>query len=421
MGRPYTSDEIERLRQYNAQGLSPRQIVNLMTTHSYPSIRNKLSALGLKAHFPETRPLMQMPPVDGESKINDRQESMISLLKKRKHTIIELADSFNVGPRTIKEDIVYLQNNGYVVNAKDDTVTLKPEEIPIHKINVDKFFGGKPEKVYLLRDGKKVEIEGFNFKFGAIADTHIGSKYERLDVLNALYDIFEREGVKVVLHGGNYIDGEFRFNKHETITHGFDEMIDYFLKNYPRRKGIKTFFISGDDHEGWWTQDKGIDPGKVIEERQKRYGRDDLVYLGYQEANLELRSSRGSALLKILHGGKGTSYADSYRTQKMVEALQEGEKPHIMLVGHYHKSLYHTPRGVHSILLGCTQDQTRFMRKNEIKAYVGGWLIEINQAPTGEINRFKPEWIQFWDKKFYEEKITHREGKQLVELLKDDK
>ena len=406
ISKPWSDKEVEKLKKLNQEGKTPREISNDFTGRSYEGISRKLQRLNLKVR--DVAPL-----------IRGVEESLIAQIKKGKKSLLELSNILDIGPNRVRSIAESLHEKGYIINIEDDTLSMKPEESPVKKINIEKFFGGKPEKVYLLRDGKKVEINGFNYKFGAIADSHIGSKYERLDVLNALYDIFEKEEIKVVLHGGNYVDGEFRFNKLETITHGFDEMIDYFLKNYPKRKGIKTFFISGDDHEGWWTQDKGIDPGKVIEERQVKYGRDDLVYLGYQEANLELKSKKGSALLKILHGGKGTSYADSYRTQKMVEALQEGEKPHIMLVGHYHKALYHTPRGVHSILLGCTQDQTRFMRKNEIKAYVGGWLIEINQADTGEINRFKPEWIQFWDKKFYQEEITHKENIELDKLLKE--
>ena len=406
ISKPWSDKEVEKLKKLNQEGKTPREISNDFTGRNYEGISRKLQRLNLKVR--DVAPL-----------IRGVEESLIAQIKKGKKSLLELSNILDIGPNRVRSIAESLHEKGYIINIEDDTLSMKPEESPVKKINIEKFFGGKPEKVYLLRDGKKVEINGFNYKFGAIADSHIGSKYERLDVLNALYDIFEKEEIKVVLHGGNYVDGEFRFNKLETITHGFDEMIDYFLKNYPKRKGIKTFFISGDDHEGWWTQDKGIDPGKVIEERQSKYGRDDLVYLGYQEANLELKSKKGSALLKILHGGKGTSYADSYRTQKMVESLQEGEKPHIMLVGHYHKALYHTPRGVHSILLGCTQDQTRFMRKNEIKAYVGGWLIEINQADTGEINRFKPEWIQFWDKKFYQEEITHKENIELDKLLKE--
>lgn len=401
----WSETDLETLRRLHSKGTPLKEISNILN-RSYNSVTKKVSILNLGTSAP--------------TELNDLEENILRLSKRTKNSITDLANSLDVGPNRIKETIEGLYKKGYAINLNEEVVSVGyHNDNPIHKIDVTKFFGGKPEKVYLLRNGEKKEIEGFNYKFGAIADTHLGSKYERLDILNALYDIFEREGVKIVLHGGNYVDGEFRFNKFETKTHGFDEMIDYFLTNYPKRKGIKTLFISGDDHEGWWTQSTGIDPGRVIEERQKQYNRDDLVYLGYQEADLELKTSNGSALLKILHGGKGTSYADSYRTQKMVESLQEGEKPHILLVGHYHKAIYHTPRGVHTLLLGCTQGQSRFMRKMEIKAYLGGWLVDINQAPTGEINRFKPEWIQFWDKNFYQEKITSKDSRELDTLLKE--
>lgn len=403
----WTKEEIRTLKELKEKGMLIRDMTHYLD-RSYQAIKSKLSVAGLTGEIKSAEELSSI------------EKGIIKQTKSKKHSVIDLANMFNVGPNTITENIERLGKKGYVINAKDDIVYVGHDgDNPVKQIDISKFFNAQSEKVYLLRKGERVELDGFNYKFGAIADTHLGSKYERLDVLNALYDIFEREEVKIVLHGGNYVDGEFRFNKFETKTHGFDEMIDYFLKNYPKREGIKTLFISGDDHEGWWTQQTGIDPGRVIEERQKSYGRNDLVYLGYQEADLELQSKKGSALLKILHGGKGTSYADSYRTQKMVESLQEGEKPHILLVGHYHKAIYHTPRGVHTLLLGCTQDQTRFMRKNEIKAYVGGWLVELNQSPNGEINRFKPEWIQFWDKDFYKEQITSKDNKELISIVKE--
>lgn len=398
----WKKEELDKLKQLHEQGISNAEIASILN-RTYDSVSGKVKTLGK----------LKTPSLD-----NKLGEGIIKVAKQKSVSLIDLANTFNVSPNTIKSTIEDLQKNGYVISIENDKASVGyHEDNPVQKIEVDKFFHGKPEKVYLLREGKRLEVEGFNYKFGALADTHLGSKYERLDILNALYDIYEKEGVKIVLHGGNYIDGEFKFNKFETKTHGFDEMIDYFLKNYPKRKGIKTLFISGDDHEGWWTQQNGIDPGRVIEERQKRYGRDDLVYLGYQEATLELKTQKGSSLLKLIHGGKGTSYADSYRTQKIVESLQEGEKPNILLVGHYHKALYHTPRGVHSLLLGCTQDQTRFMRKMEIKSYIGGWLVEINQADTGEINRFKPEWIQFWDKNFYQEQLSHKETIELDDIV----
>jgi len=384
----YTKQEIDKIKELNSQGCSPREISKYFPHRTYNSIKSKITDMGLK--------IVPKSPKE----LSDSLESQISeKLKKEKYSIVELANLYDTSPKKIEEVLKKLNKRGYNLNLKEDNISIKREgdlEKGLYKIDMKDFFGKK-------------------IKFGAIADTHLGSKYERLDALNTMYDIFQKEGVKVVLHGGNYVDGEFYFNKHETKTHGFDDMIEYFLLNYPKRKGIQTWFVSGDDHEGWWMQREGLDAGRIIMERQKEFGRDDLVYLGYQERDILLKSEKGSAILRLIHAGGGSAYATSYSSQKMVESYMEGEKPHILLIGHYHKSIYHVPRGIHTVQLGCFQNQTRFMRKNKIKADLGGWIIEMNQSPTGEINRFKPEWIHFWGEGFYNSKIGKERNYQPLE------
>ncbi|MFK5283596.1 hypothetical protein ACI3PL_28885, partial [Lacticaseibacillus paracasei] len=75
------------------------------------------------------------------------------------------------------------------------------------------------------------------YKIGFCGDSHLCSKYERMDILNALYDYYEEQGITTVYNTGNWIDGEARFNKHDINTHGLDNQIDYFIKNYPKRNG----------------------------------------------------------------------------------------------------------------------------------------------------------------------------------------
>jgi len=384
----YSKEEIDRIKELNAQGFTPKEIAKYFPNRSYDAVTRKIHSMNLKVQS-INKPIIK----------ETFDEKLCKKLLDEKHTITELANFYDVGPKTIEETISRLKKKGYNLALEEETVSIKKEGQPqkdAYKINVKDFFGNK-------------------IKFGAIADTHVGSKSERLDILNTLYDIFKKEGVKVVLHGGNYIDGEFYFNKHETKTRGLDDMIEYFLENYPKRDGIQTWFISGDDHEGWWTQREGVDVGKMIIERQEEFNRNDLVYLGYQERDIILKAPKGEAILRLMHAGGGTAYADSYSTQKIVESYQEGEKPHILLVGHYHKAIYHNPRGIHVVQLGCTQNQTRFMRKKKIRAHLGGWIIDLNQAPTGEINRFKPEWIQFWSEKFYTNKLGKERNQQPLE------
>jgi hypothetical protein len=238
--------------------------------------------------------------------------------------------------------------------------------------------------------------------FGFVADTHLGSKYYRPDVLGGLYDWFAAEGVRHVFHGGNWIEGEAKFNFHELAVFGRGPQLNYFLREYPRRDGITTHYVAGDDHEGWYRQREGSNIGQDLEDKARARGRSDLHYLGYVEADVELAAPKGSAVMKVMHGGGGSSYAVSYRPQKIVESFTGGEKPQVLLLGHYHKISYNLTRNVHVVQGGCTVDQSVFMRKKSIEAHVGGVLIKLKQDKHGSITDFVPHFKTWFDRGYYE-------------------
>lgn len=305
--------------------------------------------------------------------------------KKDVYTLEDLSTKFDVSVGKIKKAVELLINagnnfkmdNGYVIFSK----ILQKSQDKVIKVK-------KPAGVY---------------RFGVTGDNHLCSRYERLDVLNSLYNRFEKEGIEVVYNTGNWIDGEARFNKHDLKVHGMDNQLKYFIENYPKRKGIKTYYITGDDHEGWYTQREGINVGLYCETLAKKQGRDDLIFLGHMEADVILKAPKGETKLRVLHPGGGSSYAISYTSQKIVESYTGNEKPHILLDGHYHKAGYNYIRGVHVIQTGCTQDQTPFMRKKRLSAHLGGWIIEFSVDECGAITRFKQEWIPFYDNQYHKD------------------
>lgn len=239
--------------------------------------------------------------------------------------------------------------------------------------------------------------------FGFVTDNHLCNKHSRLDVLRAAYDHFERQGITRVFNAGNWIDGEARFNKTELVTApGMDRQLDYLIEQYPERGGITTHYIAGDDHEGWYQQREGVEVGHYLQMRAERQGRHDLKYLGYAEADIKLRFGAGSAVMRVVHPGGGSAYAISYTDQKRAESYQGGEKPHVELVGHYHKFNHGYPREIHTLQGGCTCDQTLFMRKKRLQAHLGFSEVKIKQRQDGAIERFSAEWFPFYDRKFYQ-------------------
>jgi len=323
------------------------------------------------------------PETQNESGIDEAE--FVRYIKQSPRSVIEVADRFDISPKAVNELVSLLIDRHVIINSESNMILLN-DAIPRREA----------ETIDMSKHGSNQLI------IGGIADTHIGSKYERLDVLNSLYDRFADAGVTSVFHGGNWIDGEARFNKTDIYCHGLGNQVDNFIQKYPQRKGIKTYIISGDDHEGWYVQRENINIGSYMQDQARKAGRDDLLDAGYMERDFTLAQSKGAATLRLIHAGGGSAYAVSYTSQKYVESLQGGEKPQIILVGHYHKFEYGYPREVHTVQLGCCQDQTPFMRKRKLQAMVGGCIIRIGQSDTGIITSFSIDWMPYYDKKFYE-------------------
>ena len=316
------------------------------------------------------------------------------LLLKKRLRLVDLANALGCPPQEAEAAVRRLKGSGYNLDVEADLLGIRRTIAPGNVLVVDSanFF------------------DGTQFTLGLIGDTHLYSKYARLDCLNALYDIFSREGIKNVFHTGNIIDGEKRgINDFDLLgLPGFEAQADYLADFYPRRDGIVTQFITGDDHEGWYVQREGLNVGMRLEQTARARGRSDLVYIGHMEADIHFQAPKGRAWMRVMHPGGGSAYAISYTEQKIVESFQGGEKPQILVLGHYHKFNHGYPREVQTVQTGCVQDQTPFMRKNKLQAMVGGCIARFHQADTGEINRFQVEWIPFYDRGFYEKHEKYR-------------
>lgn len=335
------------------------------------------------------------------------EQELICVLRRNALTSRELADRFKAKIRPINRMIKDLKERGFMIIKTGERWVVAKNPITKNQSDVATF-PSEDDNTYL---------------FGFIGDTHLCSKYERLDVLEKLYDLYAEEGVSRVYHTGNWIDGECDYNRFDLKVHGLDDQCSYFAENYPVRDGVETYAVAGDDHEGWWSKKIGIDIGIHMQNVMREHGRTDWHHLGYMEAFVPLKNSNTgkTAQMLVQHPGGGSSYAISYRPQKIVESFAGGEKPAILLIGHYHKLSYNIIRHVHAIQTGSTQDQTPFMRKKGIDSHVGAGICKVRQNPeSGAISSCRLEFFQYFNRGHYNKRWNYSGVVNLPERVQEE-
>jgi predicted phosphodiesterase len=236
-------------------------------------------------------------------------------------------------------------------------------------------------------------------KFGLVSDTHCSSRYEQHSYLELAYDDFLKEGIKRVYHAGDLSEGWYQnrpghiFELHKI---GFDQQRDYIVKTYPRRDGVETDVIGG-NHDATHQKNGGADiVAAVCKERA------DMHYLGQADAKVWLTPKVD---MDLKHPDGGSSYAYSYRPQKIVESLPGGDKPKIMVIGHYHKNFFMFYRGVFIICIPSFIRQTPFMNGLALVSDVGYVIIELKTNENGDVIELTPRFKMFY--KMLDEDYVH--------------
>jgi predicted phosphodiesterase len=209
-------------------------------------------------------------------------------------------------------------------------------------------------------------------KFGYISDWHVGHKAFREDVFVKAMRLFKREGIDTVYSPGDMMEGMSGRPGHVyELNHiGFTAQADYLEQLITAFPDVHIFGIDG-NHDEWYQNknDTGLVVGETIEQRCSNYHN-----LGQMEAVVELSPSVD---LLLYHGRDGTAYATSYKMQKLMESFTGGQKPNVILSGHYHKHLTMWNRNIFGVEAGTLCGQTPFMRGKKIPAHVGFGIIDV--------------------------------------------
>lgn len=275
-----------------------------------------------------------------------------------------------------------------VQGKKIELVTNEKKDIVIQKVTVKKNTNSyiKPNYEDLI-----------NTKLCIVSDTHLGNIHQQLHLLNKIYEEANKRSIDTVLHCGDLVDGDYLAIRKEQgrqmFLRGFDEQAGYVVDMYPQVEGITTKFILG-SHDETHYKNGGATLGYWIPKC-----RNDMEYLGQDSATIKVNGVR----ITLDHPGDGSSKSLSYKPQTRIEELESGQKPKILLIGHYHKSYYFLHRNVHAIEVPCFCDKTQFQQKKGLTNIIGAYFLDIYSDKKGNIQFFEPEEVIFSNEEMWDE------------------
>lgn len=302
------------------------------------------------------------------------------------HTADETAEEFGLSLESVKRYYTYYKDmTGEIEKNNAENVTIKkllerytPQELKA----IAEGKSMNPEQQYLPR----ISFAGDIVAIGFVTDTHIGSKYFDPSHWDAFLEECYRQDASMILHGGDLIDGMSNRPDHiYGLTHiGFSAQMDY-AEELLRMSDLPVYIIDG-NHDRYGIKSNGLFAVPDVAKRM-----DHVHFLGHDNGIIEINGTDWM----LWHGEDGSSYATSYRLQKVIEAFTGGEKPNVLLAGHVHKHNYIFDRNVHAVSGGALCKQSNWMKSKRLANHTGFHIIKACIADN-EIKWFEPRWYPFY-------------------------
>lgn len=291
------------------------------------------------------------------------------LTMKKKPYVSKVAQDLELQEYEIYGLVELLKRQGYLFDILDGKIVkIKPiKENDVYKIpnNLD------------------------HLKLLMISDTHLGSKYDRLDILRYLYDKADDNNINYILHSGDLTEGLSGRPQqlYELKEASYTGQRDYVIDKYPK-SDIPTYLIAG-NHDLWWVRECGADICRDIANH-----REDLHYLGSDCEDLKI----GKLRIRMYHGTGGGAYAKSYKLQKYLDSIDISERPHILQTGHIHQAFFMKQGKTHCFQTSCLQDLTPYERSKGLSNDKSVWWVDVYMDNNGNVHSITQE-LETFDKK----------------------
>ena len=233
----------------------------------------------------------------------------------------------------------------------------------------------------------RIDYSGDEIRFGFFTDTHMSSIYYHEEFLDDFIRTCEDRDAQFCIFGGDLTHGMDA--KKYNLLYELNDIGYAAQKEYAEKQLAKipfhTYLVSG-NHDRWY-EAMGA---HIVEDIC--HDVPNAEYIGRDEGDISI----SNITIRVFHGEDGSSYATSYRIQKLIESFQGGEKPHVLLVGHAHKQGYFFERNIHAVSGGAMSTQSRWMRSKRMANHSGYHFITmiVDEEGVSEFTvTFKPFYV----------------------------
>lgn len=238
--------------------------------------------------------------LEQEKDVDDYQAHLLQLVREGKSNR-EICEILNMSSNQLYDELLKLKTKGVKYSRK----YYSDGSIKYNKIKKLKKLNENVNKTIITDNQEN------NMKFLLISDLHFGNEFENLGLIDRAYNYCIKNGINIILCGGDFIDGSFSKSP-QKITDLYDQ-IEYFIKNYPQDKNILTFGVAG-DYDFSTLKRASLDIIEICNNR-----RHDIIIGGYNNAEINIKNDKIHLFHNIL-GGR----------------MHSAQAP-IILCGHLHK------------------------------------------------------------------------------------
>lgn len=310
----------------------------------------------------------------------------------------------------IIKTISYLIKNG--VKATCEAFSITEETLNRYKRKAKEFYGDSLDVLLKLTDKFSIEeldklsstsslvnpesfkkhvvdFSGEEITFGVMSDTHIGSVWTDPNYIKEAFKEMDKQKCTMLLHPGDICEGMMGRpgDIYELSQIGYKTQKEKAVEIF--KQWEKPLYIVSGNHDCSYNTKLGTGVD-IVEDICENLG-PNAHYIGINDGNLTLNG----VVIKLWHGGDGSSYSLGYRDQKLIESFTGGEKPNILITGHIHKAYYFFYRNVHTIGGGSIQKQSGWMRSKKIQAHTGFWVIKASLSKN-EVKWIEPRWYPYY-------------------------